>query len=180
MKCIIIRLLKSLYKRLSHLWLVTQSFAIAHIMKNISTSDISGDIFRKVVYPEGGATVLLLAMAALVFIIINVPLSLVIIDFESNTNRHSTLLTRLQMATIWIFVLWTAITLRVYSSASQKFWLESIVLTLSQKFDSEFDSEKPSRNFRVETSESKLLSRNFRVKTFCGQCLKISMQFIEI
>ena len=68
-------------------------------------------IFRKVVYPEGGFTVLLLALFSFLFTIINVPLGLVIIDYESSVNRQSTLLTRLQTATSWIFVLWTPVTL---------------------------------------------------------------------
>ena len=80
-------------------------------MSNLSMKNVSEDIFHELVYPEGGITVLILALITMLFTIINIPLGLVIIDFESNMNRQSTLLTRLQMATAWIFVLWTPITL---------------------------------------------------------------------
>ena len=65
------------------------------------------------------------------------------------------------------------LTARVYSSASQNYWLESKVVTSSQNFDSEFwlgknrvkiSTRNSKSKFRIGTFESELLSRNFRVE----------------
>ena len=57
------------------------------------------------------------------------------------------------------------LTARVYSSASQNYWLESKVLTSSQNFDSEFWLKKTKSKFWLEipsqNSELELSSRNF-------------------
>ena len=53
-------------------------------MKNVSE-----DIFHELVYPEGGVTVLILALITMLFTIINIPLGLVIIDFESNPSNDN-------------------------------------------------------------------------------------------
>ena len=69
------------------------------------------DIFHDIVFPNGGVTVLLMALFSLTVNLFGVPLYLAIIDYEDRINRQSTLLTRLSTAICRIYLCWTPIAL---------------------------------------------------------------------
>ena len=73
----------------------------------ISEENMSKDEFKNIVFTEGGALVLILVLFSLASTCICAPIILAIIDYESNINRQSTLLTKLQTATLRVYICWT-------------------------------------------------------------------------
>ena len=73
----------------------------------ISEENMSKDEFKNIVFTEGGAPVLILVLFSLASTCICAPIILAIIDYESNINRQSTLLTKLQTATLRVYICWT-------------------------------------------------------------------------
>ena len=69
------------------------------------------DSFHDIVFPNGGVTVLMMALFSLTVNLFGVPLYLAIIDYEDRINRQSTLLTRLSTAICRIYLCWTPIAL---------------------------------------------------------------------
>ena len=69
------------------------------------------DIFKDIVFPNGGASALILALFSLLLTAIFIPIYLSMMEYESNVNPQSTLLTRLQTASLKIYFCWTPIAL---------------------------------------------------------------------
>ena len=79
-------------------------------MTNLTLDPINEDVFQSLFYPIGGIPVLIVTFLSLTFHLVNLPLSFIIIDYESNINRHATLLTKLQTAFYINSVMFTPIT----------------------------------------------------------------------
>ena len=73
----------------------------------MSEENMSKDEFKNIVFTEGGAPVLILLLFSLASTCVCAPIILAIIDYESNINRQSTLLTKLQTATLRVYICWT-------------------------------------------------------------------------
>ena len=67
------------------------------------------DIFKDIVFPNSGASALILALFSLLLTAIFIPIYLSAMEYESNVNPQSTLLTRLQTASLKIYICWTPI-----------------------------------------------------------------------
>ena len=66
-------------------------------------------IFTYIVFPNGGNSALILALFSLLLTAIFIPIYLSAMEYESNVNPQSTLLTRLQTASLKIYFCWTPI-----------------------------------------------------------------------
>ena len=69
------------------------------------------DIFKDIVFPNGGNSALVLALFSLLLIVVFNPILWSTMGYESNINPQSTLLTRLQTASLQICFCWTPIAL---------------------------------------------------------------------
>ena len=90
------------------------------------------DVFKDIVFPKGGKTALILALFSLLQIIFFNPILWSTVGYESNMNPQSTLLTRLQTASLKICFCWTPIALVDVIRLDKYSILSSIYVPLNQ------------------------------------------------